>query len=206
MSKRHRIAPTGGMSQVVRIEAGERGLSWLRYSLESGLKISHAVLHADLHEGTCWVFVPDKSATPALDNPKWGGVTTKAATNAALDKLIAQLRADLILVEEELHSPGDRGLQDRSDYFVVPPDEIVSWAELAHWKRIGEFFRFRTAGYPTNVFLVAGKGERLLERISESPEGIPDWVVQSLVAVIVSIFDDESWLVWLRAQDQLSLQ
>lgn len=53
------------------------------------------------------------------------------------------------------------------------------------------------SGYPRNAFVVTRSADELgLADRQQAPDDFPNRVAESLSAVIVSVFDDESYLVW----------
>jgi hypothetical protein len=181
-----------------------QGRSWLEQSLAAGQIISAAILAAaPLGEGRFFTFIPASAEPGQIEFPEKGIFATSVACPGLaefLDKL-TKTGAACVLVEDDVLERGDRQLER----MVVPSafigDGVVHWCDVKSGSRMSaaEAVRESAFGYPLNAFVVSKSFSELgLVSGQQAPKDLALRVTESLLAVIVSAFDGQSFAVWSR--------
>lgn len=115
---------------------------------------------------------------------------------------LARRGAACVIAEHDLARPTDPFLVRSEDRWAFVDDRVLAWSDLEPGSGAAavEEVRGVGSGYPRNMF-VSSRSERglgLADR-QQVPDEFPRQVACSLLAVIVSIFDDEPYLVWEKA-------
>lgn len=115
-----------------------------------------------------------------------------------LDEL-ATCGGKCVVVEDDLSSPTDPHLATDPVPTAFIRDRVFSWDELkpGNGAALTEEVMGVGSGYPRNAFVTSHSVAELgVIHHKQAPAKFPQRVAESLMAVIVSIFDDESYLVW----------
>jgi hypothetical protein len=179
--------------------------AWTQRWLAAGHAISATVLAKNPFERGRFRTCVDDQAPPDV-----GTDFEKAfvATTNEPDEWLALTLEELLgggsgclVVEDDLFRLGDPALADSDIPLAFIGDRVVSWAEIGPG-RGGEAVRevmYVGSGYPRNAFLSSRTPDELqLVDRAELSTDFSERVAKSLAAVIVAIYDDESYLVWDR--------
>lgn len=188
-------------AQVVEAPA-EEAQSWLRYSLEQGFDVSAAVLDAGfIDRGRGVAIVSDEFQRTPYEFSH-GDVLGTTASREYLGHLLVKGElgpADAVLIEDDVMRKGDPWIAKIEPPSAFIGDRVLHWADLGKGiDSVLEVIHRGAFGYPLNAFLVTKSSTDLgLVDGKEAPEPLAQKVVSSLTAVIVSAFDNESFLIWL---------
>lgn len=178
------------------------GHEWLEKSLAQGFDISTAVLaSASFNEGRFRSFL-DSDKSPRANFAE-GGVAETDKSREALARYLDCLssgRASCLILEDDLRRRTDPLVGSR-------PGSSISFIgdRLVHWCDRGQapdsdcvdVITRGASGYPLNAFLSTMSADDLrLVDGQDAPAGFANQVAGSLLAVVVSVFDDETFLVW----------
>lgn len=191
--------------QATAIEVpADEARSWLKESLAGGHEISAATLAtARLDDGVFLVLAPDGSNPGRLPGFAEGGVVSSDLANAALAGVLEDLMprgAACVVVEDDVGRRGDPALSKRRAPSAFIGDRVICWSDLdrpgsgaAAVQTIAE----AASGYPRNAFALTQTAADL--GLSEGQSLPVDFAAKAagfLAALVVSAFDDESFLVW----------
>jgi hypothetical protein len=183
------------------IDADE-AMDWVRGSLAQGSALAMSMTQHLESLTSAWLVAPEAGQPPRLDEHGRGFKTRDVDMVAArLLAVLARDRRGVLVVEDDLARRGDRNLgQDVA--FVE--DRVVRWSEIAdHSDRAVTLLRRGSSGYPVNAFVCRGSARQLrLEPGSEIDAGRQALIVESVRAVIVSVYDAEAFVA-LVAPDVL---
>jgi hypothetical protein len=180
-------------------------LDWLRYSLGLGEVevISPAALKFIKEcQGHAYTLAPETVDPARLATPRWGGVITTRSAREGLAKVLeglAERGAVCVLVEDEANwkrypKPSLDGLLKTA--FVG--EQVIHWASLAGGADDAVVAVHRgSGGYPTNAFVTSTPAEELgLVDGADLNHDVAGPVVGSLMAVIATAYDNETFLIW----------
>ncbi|MGN6276885.1 MAG: hypothetical protein ACTHNP_13285 [Solirubrobacterales bacterium] len=174
---------------------------WLKKSLQQGFGLSDAVtaMHA-LDHGSSFALVPEEFTRKPLALAVGGVVSQKAAREGLVDFLV-QLRdegAKCVLIEDDLAGRMDPVVRRSAEPLAFLDDRVIHWCDLTD--NVDEAARTTAegaSGYPLNGFVTTRSSLELgLADRQQVPAELPTQVAESLVAVICSAFDAESFVVW----------
>ena len=137
-----------------------------------------------------------------LDHFREGGIVdVREAEKWLAQELdaLASKGAMCLIVEDDLSRATDPGPINDGIPSAFIDDRVVSWHELSPGKGASAFkeVMYVGSGYPRNAFVTSRSASELgLANATQVPNDFPRRVAESLIAVIISIFDDESYLVW----------
>jgi hypothetical protein len=181
-----------------------QGRPWLEQSLAAGQAISVAILAtAPLSQGRFFTFIPDNAEPRQLEFPEKGVFATSVAGPGLarfLDKLVEK-GAACVLVEDDVLGRGDRQLERMAVPSAFIGEEVVHWCDVKSGSCMAaaEGVRESAFGYPLNAFVVSEPVSALgLVNGQQAPDDLVPKVAESLLAVIVSAFDGQSFAVWSR--------
>lgn len=176
---------------------------WVKRWLGAGHGVSAAVLNSEsFAQGRFCTFVADDVDPEQLPGFTAGDVVGTNAANAWLAQTLDELSrkgASCVLVEDDLANRTDPALARSEIPAAFIRDRVVSWSDLEAGSGPDAVKAILNvgSGYPRNAFVVGQSAAELgLADRQQVPEDFPGQVAKSLLAVIVSIFDDESYLVW----------
>jgi hypothetical protein len=180
-------------------------LDWLRYSLGQGEVISPAALRfIEERKGRAYTLAPTASDPARLATPRWGGLIAPGV--GSLEEAVARVLATLaergaacVIVEDELRLKRDpKPSLDGLLLTGFVDEKVIHWAPLVDGTEAALLTLHRGShGYPTNAFVTSASVEELgLVDGADLEADIGDLVVESLVAVTVSAYDDETYLIW----------
>jgi hypothetical protein len=180
-------------------------LEWLRHSLGQGeVEVISAAARKfiDEHQGHAYTLAPETVDPARLATPRWGGVVgTRSAREGLVTVLegLAERGAACVVVEDEANwkrypNPSLDGLLKTA--FVG--EQVIHWAGLAGGTEAAILTVHRGShGYPTNVFVTSAPAEGLgLVDGADLDSDIAGPVVESLMAVIVAAYDNETYIIW----------
>lgn len=176
-------------------------LDWLRYSLRQGEVISPTALKfIEEHAGYSYTLAPDTVDPARLAKPREGGVTETHAAREALASLLETLvdrGAACVVVEDELRLR--RNPKPDVDLpTALVGERVIHWADLSGGPDAAILTLHRgSAGYPLNAFVTSASEQELgLVDGTDLDSDIAGAAVRSLVAVIVAVYDAETFLIW----------
>lgn len=181
-----------------------RGRDWIERSLARGHELSAAVLAtAPLHSGSFLALVPSGFDPSRLTDFDRGGVMASDVANATLARILdemARQHISCVVVEDDVGRRTDPAIARRKVPSAFIGDRVISWADLDQpdsGTAAAETIAAVSSGYPRNAFVIAKPAVDLALTTGESlPADFAAKAAASLVAVVVSAFDDESFLVW----------
>jgi hypothetical protein len=181
----------------------DQARSWAERWLKAGHAVSNAVLGITRFEtGRFHTCISGDMAAEPLPNFEEGGVTSTGEADAwlaqTLDGLVRK-GAACAIVEHDLARRTDPFLARSEDRWAFIDDRVLAWSDLEpdSGREAVEEIRGVGSGYPSNMFVSTHSAQDLgLVDRQQVPEEFPLQVANSLLAVIMSIFDAESYLVW----------
>jgi hypothetical protein len=188
--------------KVIELSARE-ARSWTERWLGAGHFVSEAVLaKAPFDQGRFRTCIGDDTPLKKLANFEHGWVIKGGEAGAWLSQVLDELAlhgASCVIVEDDLSRPTDPAIIASEIPCALIEDRILCWSDLSPGngatavKRTG----YIGSGYPRNAFVVSRSAAELgLADRQQVPETFLRQVTDSLMAVIVAIFDAESYLVW----------
>jgi len=189
------------------IEIGhEEARSWTERWLGAGHAVSAAVLaDAPFGEGRFHTCVADDVPPERLARFEEGDVAGTKEAREWLARILdglAAAGAGCLIVEDDLTSSTHLALHHDDIPSAFIGDRVVAWSGLSPGNGAAavEAVMYVGSGYPRNAFVVGRSPEQLgLADRRQAPEQFPGEVAKSLLAVIVAIFDAETYLVWERS-------
>jgi hypothetical protein len=180
-----------------RIEISpEEGKKWFESQLKQGFGLAEVVLGANvLDQGHFETFVTaDKSAPP--DFPRCPDVVgSKPALAKWLDEMASQ-GARSVVIEDDVERRADPNLESPAAFIG---DRVLHWCSLGltSGPKAAAAVNRGAFGYPLNAFVVSRTPEELgLFDQEHAPADLPEKVLSSLLAIIVSAFDNTSYAIW----------
>lgn len=191
--------------QLKTLDLGERGLAHVRDRLTYGRSLSRlAVDELDLEAGTVTTDVPAALSVEAIQNLNWGGLgATDDSRSRQIEAICKHLRSEprcIALCEDQLAKPTDSCLRECPTKILTAGDEVyhlldftdanhyavettLSWqasagSEVVFFSMVDSPLAFR---FPSEI-----DSSRLLE------------VAKGVTAVLVDVFDGESFAMWKR--------
>jgi hypothetical protein len=185
-------------------ELAARLFVWARESLGGGLEVaSRALKLLDSDLGVFFVVAPSDAPLADRDPRASAGLLQDTADAALLPFVLALHDARTVLVEDELGLRADfrlgSELGDGSRWANVAfvGEHVVWWGEVDG--RAVELMRFGSSGYPRTAFVLSETPDALRLRDREAlEEQTIESIVDSISAVVVGIYDDESYCIWKR--------
>lgn len=186
----------------------DQARSWAERWLKAGHLVSTAVLAvASFETGHFRTCISRADCAESLPNFEEGGVASAKEVDAWLAHTLEELArkgAACVIVEHDLARRTDPFLVRSQDRWAFVDDRVLAWSDLEPNSGTAavEEVRGVGSGYPSNMFVSTHSARDLgLADRQQVPDEFPLQVANSLLAVIVSIFDDESYLVWEKADD-----
>jgi hypothetical protein len=180
-------------------------VEWVRESLGDGHAVSAAVLAAcRLEAGRVGAIVSDDTPEGHRSQFHRGGVID-AASRAEADLLLAQLLDTLagrggscVVIEDDVRRRHDPAVSRPG---VAPSafigERVVHWTDLQPADKAITTIYAGASGYPRNAFVVAKSCAELgLADRQELEQTFAESLAKSLLAVLVSAYDAESFLLW----------
>ncbi|MDE3194007.1 MAG: hypothetical protein KGN00_09995 [Chloroflexota bacterium] len=191
------------LSEVVPIELPrDIALDWLRKSLMDGSRSSaHVLAVARLDHGHLFALAP-AGTKPSQLTPAEGGVASVAASDAALAVVLAGMAgegASCVVIEDDVQRRGDPSLPRFDLPSAFLDDRVIHWRDLTvdSAKAAVVAVQRGASGYPLNAFVTTRSAASLgLVDGRQLDDGLLAAVESALMAVIVAVFDAESFLVW----------
>jgi hypothetical protein len=187
----------------------EEGADWLKASLSRGHALSAAVRAADpFDRGRLRSLVSDETPDSSITRFNIGGVIDSSrhgSANEALAKLLNDFirqGAGCVVVEDDALGRCHPALGRVGAPSAYMGEDVIHWANLATPTRLAAVRAIwaSASGFPTNAFVVRRSSEELgLVDGASAPAQIANNVVGALLAVIVSAYDAESFLIWDNA-------
>lgn len=188
--------------KVIEIEP-EAGRRWLEQWLGAGHFVSEAVLSsASFDHGQFRTCISDEAAAKLLPDFETGWVTSGNEVDVWLAEVLDGLTdrgGKCVVVEDDLSNPTDSGLANDPTPTAFIHKRVFSWDDLklGNGAELAKEVMRVGSGYPRNAFVTTRSAAELgFTRLKQASEKFPQQVAESLLAVIVSIFDDESYLIW----------
>jgi hypothetical protein len=180
-----------------------KGRAWIEEWLGAGHFVSAAVLGSSpFNRGRFQTCIFDEASAEPLRDFRWGWMANGDEVDAWLAEVFDQLALDgakCVVAEDDMTSANDPGFMNDDIPQARIHDRVLCWCDLDSAngaEAVAETMHIAT-GYPRNVFVVSRSAAELgLAQRQYVPNGFLRDVTKSLMAVIVSIFDDESYLVW----------
>jgi hypothetical protein len=186
----------------------DKARSWVERWLRAGHAVSNAVLATDpFGVGRFRTCVSDGIAPEQLSKFEAGNMASTKEANTWLARTFEELNregAACVVVEHDLASRTDPFIGRGDDSWAFVGDRVLAWSDLQRGGEVAavEEVQGVGSGYPRNMFVSTHSAEHLgLADRQQVPEQFPAQVAESLRAVVVSIFDDESYLVWDRVKE-----
>jgi len=157
---------------------------------------------APLRHGRIRAIVPANTPLPLRIDLDEGGIVKAAAANGILAGLLEDMivsGATTIFIEDSALRRGDPALARADTPVAFLGDKVIRWCELrpGSGSAAVRAVRAGSSGYPLNAFVTGSSATSLgLVDGTAVPNGLASQVVNSLLAVVVSAFDAESFLVW----------
>jgi hypothetical protein len=179
-------------------------LDWLRYSLGQGEVISPAALKfIEEHEGRAYTLAPETIDPARLANPHSGALppgtgSRREALGRVVETLIER-GAACLMVEDEMSEKGDANPNWGGRLLTgFVGEKVIHWANLAGGADDAVVAVNRGSGdYPTNAFVTSASADELrLVDGADLDSSIAGRVVGSLLAVIVTAYDAETFMIW----------
>lgn len=187
--------------------AKEDALNWLERSLAAGHELSAAVLAAaPFDRGRFCTLVPSDLVANRVTKFHEGGIVETSVADAALARLLGDLVTEggsCVVAEDDLLRRSDPAVARRTVPSAFIGNHVVHWCDLVPGSGApaARALRASASGYPLNAFVVTRSAADLgLVTGRSLSEDFTSDVVGSLVAVVVSAFDAESFLVWDGAE------
>jgi len=189
---------------VVEIEVKPRDArDWIVRWLGAGHFISKAVLaNAPVGHGHFRTCITKEAASKPLPDFERGWVANSKDVDiwlaGVLDDLTLQ-GAKCVIVEDDLSSPSNPRLITDPTPTAFIHDRVFSWSDINPGDGLMAIKRVMGvgSGYPRNAFVTTHSAAELgFVHGTQAPEEFPRKVAESLLAVMVAIFDAETFLVW----------
>lgn len=187
---------------VVEIER-DRARSWTERWLGAGHVVSAAVLaSAPFDRGRFRTCVADGVTSERLRNFDEGYMAKVTEADAWLAQTLDELSrngARCVVAEHDLASRTDPFIVQGEDPWAFIGDRVIAWSDIGPGGGAAAVKEVKGvgSGYPSNAFVVTHSAAELgiFDR-QQVPENFSSRVAESLLAVIVAVFDAESYLVW----------
>jgi hypothetical protein len=173
---------------------------WLRYSLTQGFDLSEAVLASGfLFTGSALAIVSTEFSRTKFSYATGGVLGTRLA-RSCLARVLRQMAAQTVLVEDDLRRRRDPVATRSGLASAFIDDRLVHWSDVrAPCEGAVDAVDQGASGYPLNGFVVSRSAAELgLVDGHDAPDHLARDVVSALIAVVVAAFDAESYLLWLR--------
>lgn len=188
--------------KILEINAA-KGRAWTEDWLEAGHFVSAAVLgRSPLNTGTFRTCISDEAASEPLPDFRTGWMANGRQVDAWLAQVFDELALDgarCVVAADDMTGANDPGFMNDDIPQARIHDRVLCWCDLDSTngaEAVAETMHIAT-GYPRNVFVVSRSAAELgLAQRQYVPDGFLRQMTSSLRALIVSIFDDESYLVW----------
>lgn len=177
------------------------GADWIRNSLAQGAGLATLMVQRLGKLQAAWLLAPARSSEPGtvLDDHGRGIRTTDADLIAErLFAAFVEAGATTLVVEDDLARRGDPALG--SDVVFID-DHVVRWADLrAGAAAAVRLLRTGASGYPLNAFVCYPAAVELgLETGKTLDASRQAALVDSACAVIVSVYDAETYIVLMSS-------
>jgi hypothetical protein len=191
------------MLSLVRLHT-ELGRNWVIASLKDGDRVSNAILALDAFDrGALSVIAPPSIQIGGIESLNW---MNQIPLGEPAWVLLADVIEDLtsaggacLVVEDNIHGVDDPPGPFGSRSFLE--DTIIDWIDLAG--ATGEdavnVMGTSSTGYPLNAFVSTVPSHKLgLVHGKTAPARLGLAIKESLLAIIVSAFDGESYVFWTK--------
>lgn len=176
----------------------DAGRNWFDYQLGQGFDLSQIALRDHpFSKGTFETFVP-ADATNDIEFPYFPDVPGSEHALAAWLEDIASRGAASVVIEDDVRRKRDPHVRNPAAYLK---DRVVHWHDLdaTDSSAAAQEVKRGAFGYPLNAFVVSKSVEDLgLVDEQDAPPDLPQQVTVSLMAIIVSAFDNTSFAMWTR--------
>lgn len=183
----------------------DQARSWAERWLRAGHIVSDAVLATDpFGSGRFRTCVSDGITPEQIAKFEASSMARTKEADAWLARTFEELNrkgAECVVVEHDVASRTDPFIVRGDDPWAFIGDRVLAWSDLEPGGGVAavEEIRGVGSGYPRNMFVSDHSADHLgLADQQQVPDQFPVQVAQSLLAVVVSIFDAESYLVWDR--------
>lgn len=189
----------------------EKGRHWLESSLAGGQAVAAAVLASEPFDGGRFqTFVPAGVPAGKIEFPETG-IFPVSAGRPGLARFLDELTSDgaaCVVVEDDLLERTDLPSPARR---TVPAaflgKAVLHWCDLEPkaGRAAAGVVQESSSGYPLNAFVVTKSAAGLgMINGNEVPSDLPDRIAKSLLAVIASAFDGQSFAVWSKTDSRTS--
>lgn len=185
----------------------DKAREWMDQWLGAGHEVSAAARACEpFTHGRFRTYVSNDATPERIAKFEEGDMAGRQETDEWLAGTLDELTgnsASCVIVEEDLARPNDPSIVRGEIPAAFIGDRVVSWSDLTPRRgaEVVTAIRRVASGYPRNAFVVSrSAGDLGLADRQHVPEDFPSRAAKSLLAVIVSIFDDESYLVWDRGE------
>lgn len=179
--------------------AADKGREWFEYQLGQGFDLAQSVLARNfLAEGSFETFVSADTPSEEVEFPRYPDVQGGEIALAARLEQLAKQGARSVVIEDDVQRNGDPHVESPSAFLG---DRVLHWREFrtGEGKAAAHAIREGAFGYPLNAFVLSKSLERLgLRDHEQAPSDLSRHVTSSLMAVIVSAFDNTSFAMWTR--------
>ncbi|GAA4489684.1 hypothetical protein [Microbacterium panaciterrae] len=178
----------------VRAVDPDAAAAWARASLSQGSAVSSALVRRLEEMDAAAVLTREQFTDSTLDN-RSRGLSAGESDQTASEVLIAMASTGVttLIVEDEFARTSDSGLI--GDLAFVE-DRVLRWAALSASDDAGIRLLHVSSGFPLNAFVCRGTPEELgLSRRGLVDEHVRNVVVDAVVAILVSVYDGESYLL-----------
>jgi hypothetical protein len=165
--------------------------------------VSAAVLATvSFEQGYFRTFIEQNGNQKQLPRFSEGGVISTHQADEWLAQILDELNqrgARCLIVEDDLASSTDPYIVRSEDAWAFIGTRVLAWSDLEPNGASAALEEIQGvgSGYPRNMFVSARSAAELgLADRQQVPEDFPARVERSLLAVILAIFDAESYLVW----------
>ena len=180
---------------------------WIASSLQQGHELSAATLaRIDLSNGHSRAIMPTEIPSPNSSDFENGmRVIYKGVYRVLSDFLLGlAIKGDICLVvENELARRGDIPSPKETRFSGISTGYVDD--HVLHWTSLNpnnidvaiKTIAVGSSGYPRNCFVASVNNEFMNTFIDKSlPTDVIDKIAESIVALVIGAFDDESYVVW----------
>ncbi|MGH3117444.1 MAG: hypothetical protein ACRDQ2_10100 [Gaiellales bacterium] len=183
---------------------GAGAAAWVQNSLKNGDGLSALALReVHLASGVHTSLLPPTQDLENLNFNEGGMASVQSANDGLADMLerIAQVTALGLVVENDLARRLDPSLSKLSLPVAYLDDRVLHWRLLSYDDPAAcvDLIRRGATGYPTNGFFVEAQAMHGLSNHGEVDESWCRRAVHSVVSIVTTAFDAESFVLWLRA-------
>ena len=174
---------------------------WVARSLRQGTPLAIKVSEGLWSPGVAVLFVPPEFKGRQVQPLAKGKYVKTSDSIHVADEFLAWFRArsaKTLIVESDVQRRGDRLAHGADVAFVG--NRVVRWVDLdVGGDQASELLRRGATGHPLNAYVCRDSAADLgLAAEEEVSDQVLEGVVASLLAVVVAVFDAESFVAWLR--------